>query len=46
MGPELRKAAEDWVARVREGRIGGRRYTMIRGESEKLSEPGRPRSGL
>jgi 3-methyl-2-oxobutanoate hydroxymethyltransferase len=43
LGPEIRRAAEDWVVRVREGRLGGRRYTMQRGEAEKLRRgDGRP----
>ncbi|MEX2219724.1 MAG: 3-methyl-2-oxobutanoate hydroxymethyltransferase [Phycisphaerales bacterium] len=55
LGEEIRRAAEDWVVRVREGRLGGQRYSMKRGEAEKLggggggtekrSEPGRPRPG-
>jgi len=41
LGPEIRRAAEDWVVRVREGRLGGRRYTMQRGEAEKFKQLGR-----
>lgn len=40
LGPVLKRAAEDWVLRVREGRVGGRRYTMARGEAEKLRVKG------
>jgi 3-methyl-2-oxobutanoate hydroxymethyltransferase len=37
MGPQIQRAAGEWVARVRAGRIGGRRYSMLRGEAEKLA---------
>jgi 3-methyl-2-oxobutanoate hydroxymethyltransferase len=38
LGPEIRRAAEEWVIRVREGRVGGRRYTMQRGEAERFRQ--------
>lgn len=37
LGDELLKAGRTWVQRVRDREIGGRRYTMRDGESEKLS---------
>ncbi|MFM9996664.1 MAG: 3-methyl-2-oxobutanoate hydroxymethyltransferase [Phycisphaerales bacterium] len=36
LGPAIQNAAAEWVRRVGQGRIGGRRYTMTPGESEKL----------
>jgi 3-methyl-2-oxobutanoate hydroxymethyltransferase len=36
LGPVIQRAAAEWVSRVRTGRIGGRRYSMSRGEAEKL----------
>src|SRR5262245_33385385 len=36
LGPVVQRAAAEWVARVRTGRIGGRRYSMVKGEAEKL----------
>jgi 3-methyl-2-oxobutanoate hydroxymethyltransferase len=36
LGPVVQGAAAEWVARVRTGRIGGRRYSMSKGEAEKL----------
>lgn len=35
-GPKLKAAGEEWVKRVREGRIGGQAYTMRPGEQQKL----------
>ncbi len=35
-GPRLKAAGEEWVKRVREGRIGGQTYSMRAGEHEKL----------
>ena len=32
----IQRAAAEWVARIRSGRIGGRRYSMSRGEAERL----------
>ena len=39
LGPVIQRAAREWVLRVRDGRIGGRRYSMSRGEAEKLGRP-------
>jgi 3-methyl-2-oxobutanoate hydroxymethyltransferase len=36
LGHEMERAAAEWVRRVTQGRIGGRRYTMPRDEAEKL----------
>jgi 3-methyl-2-oxobutanoate hydroxymethyltransferase len=36
LGPAVQRAAAEWVARVRAGRIGGRRYSMVKGEADKL----------
>lgn len=36
LGPVIQRAAAEWVSRVKGGRIGGRRYSMSKGESEKL----------
>lgn len=36
LGPEIKRAAMDWAGRVREGRLGGRRYTMPQAEAKKL----------
>jgi 3-methyl-2-oxobutanoate hydroxymethyltransferase len=44
MGPLLQRAAAEWVARVRSGRIGGRRYSMSRGEAERMRTQARPRA--
>lgn len=41
LGPVVQQAAEQWVARVRDRQIGGRRYTMPPSEADKL----RNRSG-
>lgn len=40
LGPVLQQAAAEWVVRVRDRRIGGRRYSMSRGEAEKLRNRG------
>jgi 3-methyl-2-oxobutanoate hydroxymethyltransferase len=47
LGPAIQKAAVEWVARVRGRRIGGRRYAMAPGESEKLERRAgsRPNTG-
>ncbi len=37
LGPAIEQAGRDWVRRVREGSIGGVRYTMREGEAERLS---------
>ncbi len=37
MGPAIQQAAAEWVSRVRVGRIGGRRYSMSKGEAQKLA---------
>jgi 3-methyl-2-oxobutanoate hydroxymethyltransferase len=42
LGPVIQRAAAEWVVRVRTGRIGGRRYSMSRGEAEKMRSQGRP----
>ncbi len=36
LGPEIQKAGAEWVQRVAEGRLGGRRYVMPAAEAEKL----------
>lgn len=36
LGPAIQRAASEWVRRVGQGRIGGRRYTMPAVEAEKL----------
>jgi 3-methyl-2-oxobutanoate hydroxymethyltransferase len=36
LGPAVQRAGAEWVSRVRAKRIGGRRYTMLRDESQKL----------
>ena len=36
LGPVIQRAGAEWVTRVRTGRIGGQRYSMKRGEAEKL----------
>ncbi len=36
LGPVIQRAGAEWVSRVRAGRIGGRRYSMSKGEAEKL----------
>lgn len=36
IGPEIMRAGKEWVSRVRDGSIGGQRYSMRAGESEKL----------
>jgi len=41
LGPVIQRAAAEWIARVRGGRIGGRRYSMSKGEAEKLRHAGR-----
>lgn len=38
LGPVIEKAGAEWVERVKSGRIGGRRYSMQRGEAERLKE--------
>lgn len=43
LGPLVQQAAEQWVTRVRERAIGGRRYTMPPAEADKLRN--RPVSG-
>lgn len=40
LGPVVQRAAAEWALRVRERRIGGRRYSMSRGEAEKLRNRG------
>ena len=37
LGGQIQQAAAEWVARVRDGRIGGRRYSMSKGEAERLA---------
>lgn len=44
LGPAVQRAAAEWVLRVREGRIGGRRYSMSKGEADKLRHPPGPKS--
>lgn len=44
LGPAVQRAAAEWVLRVREGRIGGRRYSMSKGEADKLRDPPGPKS--
>jgi 3-methyl-2-oxobutanoate hydroxymethyltransferase len=44
LGPLVQRAAEEWVGRVRSGRIGGRRYSMSEGESRKLRNQKSPGS--
>lgn len=44
LGPEIRRAGEEWVRRVAARDLGGRRYTMREGESERFRRgagPGR-----
>jgi 3-methyl-2-oxobutanoate hydroxymethyltransferase len=40
LGPVLQRAGAEWVARVRDGRIGGRRYSMSRVEADRLRNRG------
>lgn len=42
LGPVVQRAAAEWVVRVRDGRIGGRRYSMSQGEAERLRNPSPP----
>ena len=44
-GPRLKAAGQQWVARVREGSIGGHAYTMRPGELEKLAGSQDPAQG-
>lgn len=36
LGPAIQRAGAEWVTRVRERRIGGRRYAMQKGERERI----------
>jgi 3-methyl-2-oxobutanoate hydroxymethyltransferase len=40
LGSVLQRAGAEWVARVRAGRIGGRRYSMSRVEADRLRNRG------
>lgn len=44
MGPMIQRAGAEWVLRVRNGRIGGQRYSMKKGEAEKLRNRTPPKS--
>ena len=44
MGPMIQRAGAEWVTRVREGRIGGQRYSMKKGEADKLRNRTPPKS--
>lgn len=46
LGPAIRRAAAEWTSRVRTGRIGGRRYSMLKAESEKLRNRTLPRTEI
>jgi 3-methyl-2-oxobutanoate hydroxymethyltransferase len=46
LGPAIRRAAAEWTSRVRTGRIGGRRYSMLKAESEKLRNRTGPRTEI
>lgn len=41
LGPEIQKAAEEWVRRVRDGEIGGKRYRMAESEADRLTRSDR-----
>jgi 3-methyl-2-oxobutanoate hydroxymethyltransferase len=47
LGPAVQRAGAEWVGRVRARRIGGRRYSMLRDESQKLesNRGGEPKTG-
>ena len=44
LGPVIQRAAAEWTLRVRNGRIGGRRYSMSKGEAEKLRNRPQPKA--
>jgi len=44
LGPAIQRAAAEWVLRVRDRRIGGRRYSMSKGEADKLRNQTGPKS--
>jgi 3-methyl-2-oxobutanoate hydroxymethyltransferase len=44
LGPVVQQAAEQWVKRVKDREIGGRRYTMPPAEADKLRNRQSPRT--